>query len=260
MVTANTLVKKWPYLGGKLHRNGKTGKLELLVPESEIAELEVLVQERDQSIKDLQPSYTTTSSISVQQLGTDISLFLRKDRNITVDEYVQNDVPAFHINITVLRDATTFAFTHPHLLMDAGGFNLFMTAFFAVIRGEEVGPLLLDDPFTPFFATPSEEKDDYSPPGWTLYGPPEFDAYAKHAQDDEEQEGVLERRIIYFPKSEIERLKIESLQELHGEGNVDVTFLSSGDIILAWVYKHFYGGSKHDLDRLTRAVTVADIR
>lgn len=124
--------------------------------------------------------------------------------------------------------------------MDAGGFNLFMKAFFAVIRGEEVAPLLLDDPFTPFFPTPNEEEGDYSPPGWTLYGPPEFEAYANHAQDDEEQEGILERRIIYFPKLEIERLKVESLQELRDEGIVDVTFLSSGDIILAWVYKVRY--------------------
>ncbi len=57
-----------------------------------------------------------------------------------------------------LRDATTFAFTHPHLLMDAGGFNIFMKAFFAVIRGEAVPPLMLDDPFTPFFTTQVKTK------------------------------------------------------------------------------------------------------
>lgn len=158
-----------------------------------------------------------------------------------MDEYVEKGVPAFHINLTVLRDATTFAFTHPHLLMDAGGFNIFMKAFFSVIRGEAVPPLMLNDPFiTPFFTTPSEDESDYSPPGWTLYGPPEFEAYAKYAEEDEGQEGVLERRMIYFPKSEIERLKVESLKELQDEGNVDVTFLSSGDIILAWVYKVCY--------------------
>ncbi len=40
-------------------------------------------------------------SISVQKLGTDISLFLRKEKNITVDEYVEKGFPAFHINLTV---------------------------------------------------------------------------------------------------------------------------------------------------------------
>ncbi|KAF8957841.1 hypothetical protein BDZ97DRAFT_1924222 [Flammula alnicola] len=257
---ASSLAKRWPYLGGWLQRNTETSKIELVVPQPEVAEWEVLVQEREQSIKELQPSYTATSTVSIQRLGTDLSLFLREDRNLSVDEYVKRAAPAFHINVTLLRDATALAFTQPHLLMDAGGFDLVMKAFFSVVRGEEVNPLMLEDPFTPFFESQNPEEDAFSPPGWKLYGQAEFEIYGKYAKLDEEREGPLERRMVYFPKSEIERLKTESLEELRAQGITDVTFFSSGDIILAWIYKHFYGSSSSDLDRQTRAVTLVDTR
>lgn len=54
---------------------------------------------------------------------------------------------------------------------DAGGFYFVMKAVISTARGEEVDPLGLGDPFTPFFKFPGQDADDCSPPVWKLYGP-----------------------------------------------------------------------------------------
>jgi hypothetical protein len=135
--------------------------------------------------------------------------------------------------------------------MDASGVGAFMRGLVAVLEDRPLLPHLEGDPWASInnSAGPHRVSDLE---GWTTYGPTEFMAAAEAERVDFENDGPIEQRTIYFPAGEIERLKAEAMDQIRGAG-LEVRFLSSGDVIVAWLYKvlisHFGLGVSIDMWR-----------
>ena len=117
--------------------------------------------------------------------------------------------------------------------MDAGGAIEVMRGLVAALEGKDPKPHLEGDPWADIAAL---AKSGDLPRGWTAYGPNEFALAQDVESKDLESEGPIQQRTIYFPRAEIERLKSEAMRELKGM-DIEVPFLSSGDVVVAWLYK-----------------------
>ncbi|CAE6501570.1 unnamed protein product [Rhizoctonia solani] len=76
---------------------------------------------------------------------------------------------------------------------------------------------------------------------------------------DLECDGLISQRTIYFPQTEVVRLKHEAMVDLRRLG-LQVPFLSSGDVVVAWLYKHFYGDEHYDAERTSGFIYIMDAR
>jgi hypothetical protein len=123
--------------------------------------------------------------------------------------------------------------------MDGSSFAELAKAFILTLGGEPIPPALAHDPWSillPRALEQSNNPDVDAILGWKIWdakqdiksGNPESKAF--------EADGPIEQRIIYFPASEIARLKNEALAELELAGT-PVPFLSTSDVVSAWLYK-----------------------
>ncbi|KEP54312.1 transferase family protein, partial [Rhizoctonia solani 123E] len=256
--TCARIVRAWPILGSRVQRNSETGNIEAVVPAPEDARLEFTSQTIDSKLSDLESLYTKTKSISTQVLTRNKHLY-QNEPLTNLEHYITTGKPAFELHTTYLSDATIINLTIVHVLMDASGFTEFTKAFVCALDGEPIPPLLPHDPWSILLPRALGRPDDSNASlGWTIWGPQQGitsrNAEAKALQAD----GLVEERIIYFPASEIVRMKREALEELKVAGT-PVSFLSTSDIVSAWLYKHTFIDTDEP-DEATRFIFVVDAR
>lgn len=121
--------------------------------------------------------------------------------------------------------------------MDASGYSQFIKAFILALDGMPVPPLLAQDPWAVLLPDALCSPSDLDAiRGWTVWGAEAGVASRQAEQRDFEADGPVQQRTIYFPATEIARLKHEALQELHSAG-YPTPFLSTNDVVAAWLYK-----------------------
>ncbi|KAG9087346.1 hypothetical protein FRC06_002584, partial [Ceratobasidium sp. 370] len=257
---AVTLARAWPRLGCHLRRASPDDPaLELLVPDAEHAVLATTVASpKFYHLHKLLQSVTSlpqrTSTISTQRLTRNLSLFPQPASS--AHAYITDTPrPGFHLHISLLLDATVFSFTFPHVLMDASGVGTVMRGLVGAMQGTTVQPHIASDPWASVLAN-SDKSERGQVEGWTTYSRAEFARAAEVEQADLEQDGPIVQRTIYFPHAEIERLKSLAMREV----GQDVSYLSSGDVIVAWLYKHFYGDEIYSPERTSRFLYILDAR
>ncbi|CAE6464432.1 unnamed protein product [Rhizoctonia solani] len=252
------IARAWPILGSRIQRNSQTGKIEAVVPTPEEARLKVTSQIINSKIADLENLYTKTKSISTQIIARNKSLYQEHPlRN--VEHYLITGEPAFNLHATYLPDATVITLTIVHILMDASGFAEFTKAFISVLDGEPIPPLLPRDPWSILVAHALELPDNPDAIlGWAIWGTEQGIASRNAESKAFEADGPIEQRTIYFPSSEISRLKREALDELE-EAGTPVPFLSTSDIVSSWLYKHTFADA-NEPEEDTRFIYVVDAR
>ncbi|CAE6460520.1 unnamed protein product [Rhizoctonia solani] len=252
------VARAWPILGSRVQRNSQNGKIEAVIPAPEDARLKVTFQTIDSKLADLEGLYTKTKSISTQVLARNKSIY-REAPLKNLEHYIATGKPAFDLHATYLLDATIITLTIVHVLMDASGFTEFTKAFIGALDGKTIPPLLPHDPWSILLPRALELPDDPNASlGWTIWGAQQGIASRNAESKALEADGPVEQRIVYFPASEIARLKHEALEELEAAGT-SVPFLSTSDIVSAWLYKHtFMDTSKSD--EVTRFIYVIDAR
>ncbi|CEL60450.1 Pc21g17770 [Rhizoctonia solani AG-1 IB] len=250
--------RAWPILGSKLQRNSQTSKIEAIVPDPEEARLKVTFQELNSKLTESESLYIKTKSISTQSLKMNQALY-REHPLKNVEHYLLTGEPAFSLHITYLSDATIITLTIVHILMDASGFTEFAKAFVHILDGEPVPPVLPHDPWSILLPRALELPGNPDASlGWKIWGAEQGIASRDAESKAFEADGPIEQRIIYFPASEIARLKNEALAELELAGT-PVPFLSTSDIVSAWLYKHtFIDGNEPEEE--TRFIYVVDAR
>ncbi|KAH7336960.1 hypothetical protein B0J17DRAFT_665580 [Rhizoctonia solani] len=255
---ADNIARAWPILGSRVQRNSQNGKIEAVIPAPEEARLKVDFQTIHSKLADLESLYTKTKSISTQVLARNKSLY-REHPLKNLEYYLATDEPAFDLHVTHLLDATIITLTIIHVLMDASGFTEFTRAFIRTLDGEPIPPLLQHDPWSILLARALDLPDNPDARlGWTIWGA-EQGAASRNAESKAfEADGPIEQRIIYFPASEIARLKREALEELEAIGT-PVPFLSTSDIVSAWLYKHTFA-EPNEPNEETRFIYVIDAR
>ncbi|KAH7327613.1 hypothetical protein B0J17DRAFT_772083 [Rhizoctonia solani] len=252
------LASKWPILGTRLRRpNPDSPVVEALVPDAEHAVLSTTFYVTSKSVYQVESFPARTATITTQRLSRNLQLYFDESQP-TAEEFISSQAPAFCLHVSCLSDATVFSFTFPHMLMDASGAGSVMRGLISILEGNTLLDELKGDPWTNLLGT-AQPRTDLSLRGWTTYGPPEFTAAAEIERLALERDGPISQRTIYFPQSEIARLKGEAMTELKALG-LDVPFLSSGDVVVAWLYKHFYGDKQYDAEETSRIIYVLDAR
>ncbi|KAL5632598.1 hypothetical protein ACGC1H_005521 [Rhizoctonia solani] len=256
--TCARITRAWPILGSRVQRNSETGRIEAVVPAPEDARLEFTSQIIESKLSDLESLYTKTKSISTQVLARNKHLY-RKDPLENLEHYITTGKPAFDIHTTYLLDATIINLTIVHVLMDASGFTEFTKAFVRALGGEPIPPLLSHDPWSILLPRALDLPDDPNASlGWTIWGPQQRIASRNVEAKALQVDGPIEQRIVYFPASEIVRMKREALEELEVAGT-PVSFLSTSDVVSAWLYKHTFIDTDEP-DEVTRFIFVVDAR
>ncbi|KAF8704566.1 Transferase family, partial [Rhizoctonia solani] len=250
----NVLVQKWPILGVRLRRSS-SNVLEALIPDARHAVLATAFYVTSKGIHQVETLPARTSTITTQRLSSNLKLYFEKSQP-TLEELVSSQSPAFQLHVSCLADATVFAFTFAHVIMGASAVGSVMRGLASLLEGKELLDELEGDPWVDLLNTaPPGANSNLR--GWSMYGPSDFLASAEMERIDLEQDGSISQRTIYFPPSEIAQLKEQAMKELKTLG-LEVPFLSSGDVIVAWLYKHFYGDEQYDAERTNRLIYAMD--
>lgn len=189
-------------------------------------------------LSELQPLYVQTQGISIQDIQYDCNLYLPSHPR-TVEDYIAERHPVFHIHLTSLLDATIFTLTRPHIFQDGGGLDIFLRGLLSVVAGGDVPPEMEEHPFDLYSASRAVNAsgEAFRPHGWFACGPSDLVDFQNFMKKVIADEGIFQKRTIYFPKSVIEVWKADCLSQLRADGIENVPYLSSGDVITAWIYK-----------------------
>jgi hypothetical protein len=154
-----------------------------------------------------------------------------------LEYYLSSGEPVFALHAAYLSDATILTLTIAHVLMDASGFSEFVRAFILAIDGQPIPPLLAHDPWKTLLPRALQLPDNpHASAGWIIWGTEQEVMSRQVEQMALRTDGPVQRRTVYFPASEIERLRCEALDELQLAG-YSIPFLSTNDIVVAWLYK-----------------------
>ncbi|KAF8511265.1 hypothetical protein BU17DRAFT_69703 [Hysterangium stoloniferum] len=152
----------------------------------------------------------------------------------SVGDYMKQDIPVSELQLTQFDDATLIGLTTPHVLCDGHGNKEIIYALARILRGEDVTPLQLGDPFEEFITKESVEP----PPYWRVFSAWQVVVVIAHLLWDFMWTRDISNRDVFFPKLEVERIKTEAMADLkteHGE-NPDV-WVSSSDVLVAFCLK-----------------------
>jgi hypothetical protein len=132
-------------------------------------------------------------------------------------------------------DATIIGLTTPHVLCDGHGNKEIILALARILRGEEVEPLQLGDPFGPILnvQTPPDP-----PPYWSVFNMWQIVVFMACLIWDFVRNRDIQNRELFFPKAEVDRLKEEAMGDLrkkHGE-KPDI-WVSASDVLVAFCLK-----------------------
>ncbi|KAF8676169.1 Transferase family [Rhizoctonia solani] len=252
----NSLIQKWPILGVRFRRSS-SNVLEALIPDARYAVLATTFYTTFKGIHQVESLPVRTSTITTQRVSRNPQLYFEKSQP-TLEELVSSQSPAFRLHVSCLADATVFAFTFPHLLMGASGAGSVMRGLISLLEGGELLDELEENPWVDLLNT-APPGDNLSLIRLFMYGPSDLLASAEMQRMDLERDGPISRRTIYFPPAEIARLKDQAMEELKALG-LEVPFLSSGDVVVAWLYKHFYGDEQDVAERTNRLIYPLDVQ
>ncbi|KFY30704.1 hypothetical protein V493_01728 [Pseudogymnoascus sp. VKM F-4281 (FW-2241)] len=252
----NAVQRRAPWLRGRLART-QTGSplFEIHVPPASD------VEAFSESVYDTEK--TLSSVISYIPNGTleptvDITGIFDREllnpRSVAkgVEDYIQNDLPLLHLHFIKAADATMASLSWSHAAMDASGCAQLVLAWEEELSGAVTKSKIPHDPDMAklFDFTEKVTLDpDWSPPGWIQ--PSMFDyakllgwyTYLKYACPHAEGS-------IFIPKGLVQHWKSESEKEL-----ADGEWVSSNDLIVAWVFKHGWGcWPDNDLNTLFTAI------
>lgn len=153
-----------------------------------------------------------------------------------IDALLRDDVPITHIHVTTFDDATLVGLYVPHILSDGHGVAAIVRALTAILSGKKAPPPLEHmDPFLPFTQTPLSAPAPY---GWRVLSLIETVVIYARAFWEWAFDNDLENREVFFPASDVARIKSHAMEDIrheHGE-NTDI-YVSSSDAILAFCLK-----------------------
>ncbi|KAL6792560.1 hypothetical protein GGI42DRAFT_334957 [Trichoderma sp. SZMC 28013] len=158
-------------------------------------------------------------------------LFRPEDGPISLEDYLNRDIPQLGLHIVSFTDKTLVVIYWPHTLMDALGKKALMDAWMLMLQGrhdEIIPPQGGDgDPLADLGKSPTEAhklaNQRLSMFGLAHYGMNNvLDLFR-----------TQEHRMVCVPGSFVESLRNEAIGELTANGTED-PFLSEGDVLCAW--------------------------
>lgn len=185
-----------------------------------------------------------TDRPSIQHFSEDFRPFMaREDFPATIEEMIQQNLPQISLHITSFNDATLVALTWPHTMMDAIGQQALLHAWSLVLAGEEkkVPPFLgarKDILWEAENSTKYRYQGEFVLERKRLTGMSKL-MFILRFLWDKFWNPPKEYRFMFLPKNSFERLQRRTREEVAetAQGNVQIPFVSEGDILTAWVIR-----------------------
>lgn len=153
-----------------------------------------------------------------------------------VAELLKRDVPLTQLYVTTFTDGSLVGLYTPHILCDGYGVTAIIRSLLSILDGGSPPPPLEHvDPFLPYAETAGEAP---APPYWRALNVVETAALYARAFKQWLFDSNVENKDVFFPASEVKRIKDEAMADLratHGD-NEDV-WVSSSDAVLAFCLK-----------------------
>ncbi|KAF8516888.1 hypothetical protein JB92DRAFT_3082640 [Gautieria morchelliformis] len=153
----------------------------------------------------------------------------------SVGDLMSKDIPLAQLQLTMSDDATIIGLTTPHVLCDGYGNKEIILALARILRGEEVAPLQLGDPFEPILnvQTPPDP-----PPYRRVFNMRQVVVVMACLIWDLIRARNIQNRELFFPKAEVDKLKEEAMDDLRKQyGEQPDIWVSSSDVLVAFCLK-----------------------
>ncbi|KAH9846780.1 hypothetical protein C2E23DRAFT_872203 [Lenzites betulinus] len=230
-----SLVNAWPILNARLRQDRKRLRWEYHIPVKPAASESFAKLDIPGPIEFCYRFARPSQTISCTVKENPQHLFLPHAPH-DVDALLREDVPITHIHITTFDDATLVGLYVPHILSDGHGVAAIVRALTAILSGENPPPPLEHtDPFLSYSQAPLTAPAPY---GWRVLSLIETVMIYTRALWEWAFDNDLENREVFFPASDVARIKGDAMKDIrreHGE-NTDI-YVSSSDAILAFCLK-----------------------
>ncbi|KAI0922391.1 hypothetical protein AcV7_005935 [Taiwanofungus camphoratus] len=231
----SVLIATWPILVARLRRDRKTLRWEYHIPTTPSVAGSFASLHIPESIHSHYAYSKPSESIRCTPKENPHHLFSPKGPS-SVDELLKQDIPLTHLHVTVFSDAALIGLSVPHILCDGHGVTAISRALSAILSGGPPPPPLNHiDPYAPFAINEGQVP---SPPYWRVLSKLQTIVIYARALWEWLFDNRIENRDVYFPKSEVERLKAEAMDDIYkGHGEKTDLWISSSDAILAFCLK-----------------------
>ncbi|QRW04292.1 hypothetical protein RhiLY_03291 [Ceratobasidium sp. AG-Ba] len=235
----DAVTRGWPVLGARVRFNEQTGKIEMLIPDVPSVRLKATSKQIDSTLAQTKLVHIKTRTISTQVIVRDPSMYRSRPLQ-NLQAHIESGEPIWSLHITYLKDSTILAFTLPHF-MDAGGLQDILHALIGAMDGKPIPPPASQHPWSTLLTKARLHPSHPDLAGsWSVWDGQSVEEFQQEALSDIQAIGPLQSRNIYFPATEIMRLKQQAMEDIINAGYNDVKWLSTSDVISAWFYQHMF--------------------
>ncbi|KAI0031411.1 hypothetical protein K488DRAFT_52155 [Vararia minispora EC-137] len=162
----------------------------------------------------------------------------------SVNELLTSDRPVVHLHVTTFDDGSVIGLTAPHILSDALGYISIMKALCSVLKTGQPPPALdYTDPFVNF--VPKQNEKVPAPPHWRILTMLGGLMLLLLSIWETMFRVVWENRDIYFPRSEVMRIKEEAMEDIRNRyGASTDRYVSTSDAVLAFMLKCIHASAR----------------
>ncbi|QRV73493.1 hypothetical protein RhiJN_01507 [Ceratobasidium sp. AG-Ba] len=230
------LGETWPILGAYVRHNEESDKIELVIPDAPDRKLKVTSKVLNQTLEETESFHVRTATITTQ-ICVRTEMLYRDGPQKNLQQHIATGDPVFALHTGYLADATFITITFPHLV-DGCGYHALIMSLLSALDDQPIPPLLTHDPWAVILLealqTPTDPEAVRSMSTW--------DKSAAAILQHEMEVGYranepIQMRTIYFPAAEIEKMKLDAMEDLK-RANLEVPWLSTTDLIGAWMYKY----------------------
>lgn len=189
------------------------------------------------SLRTHYPHSLPSDSISITEQDPNPRHLFYPHGPTSVDELLTTDRPMCYVHVTTFNDGSLVGLMVPHVLADGyGGVSILNTLCAILKTGQIPPPLNYTDPFVNF--VPKAHEDVPAPQSWHILST--LGGLALYARSLWESWRPVpwEWREVYFPPSEVKRLKDEAMTDIRSQhGTKTNLFVSTSDAVLAFLLK-----------------------
>lgn len=158
----------------------------------------------------------------------------------SVDDILRNNRPLVHLHVTNFDDGALIGIAVPHILCDGHGVTAIIRALTKIMNdGTLPDSLDLRDPFESYVPTPGARTP--APPFWLALNMFQTMGLIFRGLWNNFFDNDVQNRDVFIPKSEVQRLKSQAMDDIRREHKADDnTYVSSSDAVLAFMLKSIH--------------------
>ncbi|KAI0027624.1 hypothetical protein K488DRAFT_60869 [Vararia minispora EC-137] len=231
------LISAWPLLVSRLRKDPQTKQWQFHIPSEPSLSGSFSSLHLPGSLRSHYPYPATTETLSCNAPVESPTQIFYPFAPKSVNELLTSDRPVVYLHVTTFDDGSVIGLTTPHILSDAIGYMSIIKALCSVLATGQSPPALdYTDPFVNF--VPKQNENVPVPPNWRILTTLGGLMLLLLSIWEAMFRVVWENRDVYFPRSEVMRIKEEAMEDIRNRyGASTDRYVSSSDAILAFMLK-----------------------